>query len=204
MPAIIYLFKVKNKSTRKRCELCSMFTIKTPERRRLVSLWLTLNIFHTFFSVSIANFEHIIVCSVPLYSVYQGNWSTSVKCVLNCSGIIEFFFIISATANIVANSTKSSYGKIYGFLIVMLCTIWSHFYILKNVKNTHGGVLLSVKLQAPATLLKVTLLHWHFSRFLNCTNDTKSRNASHILYYSRIQNSLEHLNIPTHLIIKNS
>ena len=187
MPAIIYLFKVKNKSTSKRCELCSMFTIKTPERRRLVSLWLTLNIFHTFFSVSIANFEHIIVCFVPLYSVYQGNWSTSIKCVLNCSGIIEFFFIIiSATTNIIANSTKSSYGKIYVFLIVMLCAIWFHFYILKNVKNTHGGVLLSVKLQAPATLLKVTLLHGHFSRFLNCTNGTKSRNASHILYYSRI------------------
>ena len=27
-------------------------------------------------------------------------------------------------------------------------------------------------------LLKVTLLHGCFSRFLNCTNDTKSRNAS--------------------------
>ena len=34
---------------------------------------------------------------------------------------------------------------------------------LKNVKNTHGGVLL-------ATLLKVTLLHGCFSRFPNCTN----------------------------------
>ena len=33
----------------------------------------------------------------------------------------------------------------------------------------------------PATLLKVTLLHGCFARFLNCTNGTKSRNASHIL-----------------------
>ena len=32
----------------------------------------------------------------------------------------------------------------------------------------------------PATLLKVTLLHECFSRFLNCTNGTKSRNASHL------------------------
>ena len=31
----------------------------------------------------------------------------------------------------------------------------------------------------PATLLKVTLLLGSFSRFLNCTNGTKSRNASH-------------------------
>ena len=30
----------------------------------------------------------------------------------------------------------------------MLCAIYYHFYNLKNVKNTHGGVLLFVKLQA--------------------------------------------------------
>ena len=35
----------------------------------------------------------------------------------------------------------------------------------------------------PATLLKLTLLHGCFSRFLNCTNGTKSRNAPHMLYY---------------------
>ena len=34
----------------------------------------------------------------------------------------------------------------------------------------------------PATLLKVTLLHGCFSRFLNCTNGTKSRNAPQIYY----------------------
>ena len=31
---------------------------------------------------------------------------------------------------------------------VVLCTIWYHLYNLKNVKNTYGGVLLLVKLQA--------------------------------------------------------
>ena len=31
---------------------------------------------------------------------------------------------------------------------VMRCTIWYHLYNLKNVKNTHGGVLILVKLQA--------------------------------------------------------
>ena len=63
----------------------------------------------------------------------------------------------------------------------MLCAIWYHLYNLKNVKNTHGGVLLLIKLQPKkrATLLKVTLLDVCFSRFLNCTNDTKSCNASH-------------------------
>ena len=29
----------------------------------------------------------------------------------------------------------------------MLCAIWYHLYNFKNLKNTHGGVLLSVKLQ---------------------------------------------------------
>ena len=41
------------------------------------------------------------------------------------------------------------------------------------MKNIHGGVLI-LRLQ-PATLLKLTLLHGCFSRFLNCTNATKSR-----------------------------
>ena len=56
----------------------------------------------------------------------------------------------------------------------MLCGIWYH------MKNTHGGVLLSV------IGLKFALLHGSFSRFLNCTNGTKSRNASQSLawYFS--------------------
>ena len=37
-PAGNYLFKVNNKSTRTRCEICSKLTIKTPERR-LASFW---------------------------------------------------------------------------------------------------------------------------------------------------------------------
>ena len=46
------------------------------------------------------------------------------------------------------------------------------FVNLKNKKNTLGGVLLLV-------LLKAKLLHGCFSRFLNCTNSTQFRNASH-------------------------
>ena len=56
---------------------------------------------------------------------------------------------------------------------VMRCAIWYHLDILKNVKNTHGGVLILV--------LKLTLLHGCFSRFLNCTNRTKSRSAPHMV-----------------------
>ena len=31
---------------------------------------------------------------------------------------------------------------------MMRCTIWCHLYNFKNMKNTHEGVLISVKLQA--------------------------------------------------------
>ena len=63
----------------------------------------------------------------------------------------------------------------------MPCVIWYHLLNLKNVKNAHGGVILSVKLQ-PTTLQKVspfyvTLL---FSHFLNCTNVAKFHKASNI------------------------
>ena len=50
---------------------------------------------------------------------------------------------------------------------MMFHTIWYHLYNFKEVKNTHGGVLLLVKLQT-------------FLRFLNCTNSTKSRNATQL------------------------
>ena len=51
---------------------------------------------------------------------------------------------------------------------VMFCAIWYHLQNFKNVKNTHEGVLLLVKLQA------FTILHGCFSCFLNCTNGTKN------------------------------
>ena len=41
----------------------------------------------------------------------------------------------------------TNYNTIYQ-LIVTLYAIWYHLYNLKNVKNTHGGVLHLVKLQA--------------------------------------------------------
>ena len=58
--------------------------------------------------------------------------------------------------------------------------IWYHLYNLKEVKNTHGGVLRKPEKLKPATSLKVTFFPWCFSRFLNYTNGTKSRNTSHI------------------------
>ena len=91
-------------------------------------------------------------------------------------------FIISNLKEIMSItriSLRSSHLRKNKF--VMFCAIWYHLYNLKNVKNTHGRVLLLVKLQAKSpqrySLLKVTLLHGCFSPFLNCANGTKSRNA---------------------------
>ena len=56
---------------------------------------------------------------------------------------------------------------------VVHCAIWYDLHNLKNVKNTHGGVLILA--------LKLTLLHWCFSRSLHCTNDTKPSNVSQML-----------------------
>ena len=49
IPANIYLYKINNRNTRKRCEICSKLTIKTPERRQ----WRRSGVF-------IVNFEHIL------------------------------------------------------------------------------------------------------------------------------------------------
>ena len=48
IPAGIYLFKVNNRKTRTRCEICSKLTINTPKRRQ----WRRSGVF-------IVNFEHI-------------------------------------------------------------------------------------------------------------------------------------------------
>ena len=48
-PAGNYMFKVNNRNTRTRCEICSKLTIKIPERRQ----WRRSGIF-------IVNFEHIL------------------------------------------------------------------------------------------------------------------------------------------------
>ena len=74
--------------------------------------------------------------------------------------------------------------------LVVRCAIWCHLYNLKNLKNTHGRVLILVKLQAT---LKLTLVHGCFSRFLNCTNGTKLHYASHLTYLSHF----EHINFPS-------
>ena len=65
---------------------------------------------------------------------------------------------------------------------MMRCVIWYHLYNLKNVKQTHGGVLLLVKLQAKTcNLTKIDTPPWVFLCFLDCTDETKSSKTSSII-----------------------
>ena len=64
------------------------------------------------------------------------------------------------------------------FCFEELCPIWYHLYVLKNVENSHGGVLLLLKSQTPVcNFSKSNYLQWVIFTFLNCTNGAKSRKA---------------------------
>ena len=53
-----YLFKVNNRDTGEKCEICSKLKIKTPER--ILNIFHNFNIFHIMYSiVFIVDFEHI-------------------------------------------------------------------------------------------------------------------------------------------------
>ena len=61
-------------------------------------------------------------------------------------------------------------------LYVTLCAIWCHINNLKNVKDTHEGVLLLIKLQAEAyNFSKVALLHGCFFHVFNIVLVVASR-----------------------------
>ena len=54
--------------------------------------------------------------------------------------------------------------KLDKYIFETLCAIWYQLYNLKTVKNTHGGVLLLLKLQAEATTSNT--VPWVFLTFL--------------------------------------
>ena len=58
-------------------------------------------------------------------------------------------FYVNICMPIEATKLHFTYCQTRGY-ILMRCAIWYHLCNLKNVKNTHGGVLLLVKSQAKA------------------------------------------------------
>ena len=68
--ASIYLFIVNNSNTKKRSEICSKLTIKSPQRRFtvfIVNFEHISYLFTPFSSVSTVCFEQVNVCWVPSY-----------------------------------------------------------------------------------------------------------------------------------------
>ena len=96
--------------------------------------------------------------------------------------------MIDSTTNVIAllrhlydsKNVKNTHGR-----VILLLKFWLHFVPLKKAENQRfSGVFMVYKME-PAALLKVTIVHGCFSRFLNCTNGTKSRKASHLLQWLR-------------------
>ena len=56
IPANIYLFKVKNRNTRKRCEISSKLTVKRPERLLRPATLLKTRLWYRCFPVNFAKF----------------------------------------------------------------------------------------------------------------------------------------------------
>ena len=85
--------------------------------------------------------------------------------------------------NLKFSSCKQNYFNLFKVNVPMICDALRDlvsFVQFKKRENTHGGVLLLVKLEEAksATLLKVTLLHGCFAHFLNYKNGTKTRKTS--------------------------
>ena len=80
---------------------------------------------------------------------------------------------------------------------LMRRSIWYHLNNLKDVKNTHGRVLLLVKLHAWVFFMFLTLFHRCCSRLLN---GTKSRNASHLVKMEWYSNTEHTISSSTHFV----
>ena len=79
----IYLFKVNNRNTRKKCEIYSKLTTKTPERPLMTSFmyfycWLCAH-FTSFSSASIVDFEQV---NVSWDKYLKCSWMTPISLIL--------------------------------------------------------------------------------------------------------------------------
>ena len=83
----------------------------------------------------------------------------------------------------------------FAFLLphfVVRCEIWYYLYNLKNMKNTYGGVLILVKLQAEACdFTKINTPPWVFFKFFKSYKWYKI--AQRTTFCFDVWNSFEHV-----------
>ena len=60
----MYLFKINNRNTREKCEICSTLTTKTPDRRSGAFIVKVEHISFPFSRASVVDFEQVIVSRV--------------------------------------------------------------------------------------------------------------------------------------------
>ena len=99
-----------------------MFKVNTKETRTISLTY--LNIFHSFFQCFYCRIQINIEVDLPTIQDIPGEYITMLS-----------VFKINNT-----DTTTISF--------VMLFAIWYHLYNVKNMKSTHRGVLLLIKLQA--------------------------------------------------------
>ena len=134
--------------------------------------------------------------SIVLFQILDNFWKyipTKLSISLCCC--IDIFFIkfrfcetftvinsVTRTLLVYKFRTINCWFTLYLHMYVMLCAIWYHLYNSKNVKNTQGGVLLSVKLQAIAcNFTKSNTPPWVFSTFFWIVQIEPNR-ATHHMY----------------------
>ena len=96
-PTNIYLFRVNNSNTRKRCEICSKLTIKSPQRRStvfIVNFEHVSHLFTPFSSVSTVGFEQVNICWVPPYQFMNVEINYCCNYIRRCTKIlVKWLFI---------------------------------------------------------------------------------------------------------------
>ena len=122
--ANIYLFKINNRITRKRPDVCSMLTIKLPERRHWeysgeYSL-LILNYFTPFLNFSVVDFKQANVCWENYQTFY----------------LFDICFNVSTGGR--QDLTRSNVGKSNFFLI--LDTTTKYFGIQNRAWDCHESI----------------------------------------------------------------
>ena len=90
-----------------------------------IKIWRSIQFIFVFFRIRL--------------SLHHNQNSAKLKLSMSCSQLNLRWFVSAQ-----GRFHLTNFNRVY----VMRCAIWYHLYNLKNVKNTHGGVLLFVKMQA--------------------------------------------------------
>ena len=161
-PVNIYLFKVNNRNTRKRCEICPNLAIKTPEQRQ----WRRSGVF-------IVNFEHIfhlflvfllLLCRFLLICNFE-----------NCPKRSIFLWLI-----FVAIAFLKLPWKIFCQLVVERCRRWNMGHTIESIKEISIGLVkTSIVVSIFICLMKKIVGY----RFGKVTVNTSSASNKDLVYF---------------------